>query len=286
MKPKVDVIRCPREMQKRVDELRLLGKRIAVVPTMGFLHEGHLSLLKEARSLCDYLILTIFVNPTQFGPTEDLERYPRDEDGDLEKAAACGVDIAFCPNGEKIYGPNYQTLVKVDRLSLPLCGASRPEHFGGVTTIVTKLFNITKPHIAVFGQKDFQQLAILRQMNSDLDFGIEIVGMPIVREADGLAMSSRNAYLDQDERMWALGIHRGLFAANDALQAGETTVDALVAIARSTIPENERIKIDYLEIRDAKSLDSIERVSAPSVIAAAVFVGKTRLIDNVLLTPP
>src|SRR5512138_1975972 len=211
-------------MRARVEDLRRDGRRIAVVPTMGALHEGHLALLRDARARCDVLILTIFVNPTQFGPNEDLSRYPRDEAGDLAKARTCGIDLAFCPEPAAMYAPGAQTFIEVRELQQPLCGASRPGHFAGVATVVAKLFHITQPHLAVFGEKDYQQLAIIRRMVRDLDFGIEVAGVPIVREADGLALSSRNAYLSADERRAALSLSKGLAAAEAKLQAGERDV--------------------------------------------------------------
>src|SRR5512140_2355746 len=214
-------------MRARVEDLRRDGRRIAVVPTMGALHEGHLSLLRAARARADIVILTIFVNPTQFGPKEDLSKYPRDEAGDLAKARSCGIDLAFCPDASAMYPAGAQTFVEVRELAQPLCGASRPGHFAGVATIVTKLFHITQPHLAIFGEKDYQQLAIIRRMVRDLDFGIEIVSVPIVREADGLALSSRNAYLSAEQRRVALALSRGLAAAEARVRAGERDARAL-----------------------------------------------------------
>ncbi|MDQ3367848.1 MAG: pantoate--beta-alanine ligase, partial [Myxococcota bacterium] len=203
-------------MRARVEDLRRDGRRIAVVPTMGALHEGHLALVRAARAKADVVILTIFVNPTQFGPTEDLSKYPRDEAGDLAKARACGVDLAFCPDAAAMYAAGSQTFVEVRELAKPLCGASRPGHFAGVATVVTKLFNATLPHVAVFGEKDYQQLAIIRRMVRDLDFAIDVASIPIVREPDGLALSSRNAYLSAEERGAALSLSAGLAAASAA----------------------------------------------------------------------
>src|SRR5881392_3894615 len=207
-------------MRARAEDLRRDGLRIAVVPTMGALHEGHLTLLRAARAKADVVILTIFVNPTQFGPKEDLSKYPRDEAGDLAKARPW-IDLAFCPDAAAMYPAGAQTFVEVRELQKPLCGASRPGHFAGVTTVVTKLFHATQPHVAVFGEKDYQQLAILRRMTRDLDFGIEIASVPIVREPDGHALSSRNAYLSLEQRKAALVLSRGLAAAEAAYQAGE-----------------------------------------------------------------
>lgn len=280
-----EIIRSPREMRERAEGLRRDGLRVAVVPTMGYLHDGHLSLLRAARAAADIVILTIFVNPTQFGPNEDLSRYPRDEAGDLQKALPTGVDLAFCPSVEDMYPPGSQTFVTVRELELPLCGRSRPGHFAGVATVVSKLFNITRPHVAFFGQKDFQQLALIRRMVRDLDFAIEIVGLPIVREPDGLAMSSRNVYLSADERVQALSLHRGLDAASAAFAAGQRDVAALLAAARAPIEAVPLARIDYVELRDAESLGELTLVGRPAVLAMAVFFGKTRLLDNRVLDP-
>jgi pantoate--beta-alanine ligase len=252
---------------------------------MGALHEGHLQLLRVARERCDILILTIFVNPTQFGPKEDLAKYPRDEAGDIAKALTCGIDLAFCPEVSAMYPPGAQTFVEVRELAKPMCGASRPGHFAGVATVVAKLFNITKPDLAVFGEKDFQQLAIIRRMVRDLDFGIEILGVPIVREHDGLALSSRNAYLSADERRAALSLSKGLAAAEAAFKAGERDVAALLAAARAPIEAEKLMRIDYLELRDADELSEIDQVTRRAVLAVAAFAGTTRLIDNRVLAP-
>ena len=270
-------------MRARAEDLRRDGRRIAVVPTMGALHDGHLALLRAARGLADVVILTIFVNPTQFGPAEDLGRYPRDEPGDLAKARSAGVDLAFCPEASAMYPPGSQTFVEVRELQKPLCGASRPGHFAGVATVVTKLFHITQPHIAVFGEKDYQQLAIIRRMVRDLDFGLEIASVPIVREADGVAMSSRNAYLSADQRISARSLSAGLAAAADAHARGERSAAALVAAARAPIEAAPGTRIDYVELRDADELTPITTVERPAVLAVAVFVGTTRLIDNRVL---
>lgn len=279
-----EIIRDPAAMRAKVEDLRRDGLKIAVVPTMGYLHEGHLSLLRAARRSADIVILTIFVNPTQFGPNEDLSRYPRDEAGDLAKAKTCGLDIAFCPEASAMYPAGAQTFVEVRELSVPMCGEKRPGHFTGVATIVAKLFNLTRPHVAYFGEKDFQQLAVIRQMTRDLDFGIEIVGMPIVREPDGLAMSSRNVYLSPDDRVASLALSQGLAAAADALAGGERNVARLLAVATAPIAAQPRCRIDYIELRDATSLQLIDQVNQPAVLAMAVFVGAapkvTRLIDN------
>ena len=280
-----EIFREPAAMRARAEDLRRDGRRIAVVPTMGALHEGHLALVRHARARADVVILTIFVNPTQFGPNEDLSRYPRDEAGDLAKARPAGIDLAFCPPAEAMYPPGAQTFVEVRELQQPLCGASRPGHFAGVATIVSKLFHITQPHLAVFGQKDYQQLAIIRRMVRDLDFGIEIEGVPIVREPDGLALSSRNAYLSKEQRVAALALSRGLAAAEATVKAGERSAAAIVAAARAPIEAEALARIDYVELRDARTLKAVARVQAPVVMALAVFFGSTRLIDNAVIGP-
>lgn len=284
-RPPFEIVRDPRAMRARTEDLRRDGRRIAVVPTMGALHEGHLQLLRTARARADIVILTIFVNPTQFGPNEDLARYPRDEAGDLAKARTCGIDLAFCPDASAMYPAGAQTFVEVRELQKPLCGASRPGHFAGVATIVSKLFHLTNPHLAVFGEKDYQQLAIIRRMVRDLDFGIEIVGVPIVREADGLALSSRNAYLSADQRKTALSLSKGLAAAEAAVAAGERDAAQIVSAARALIEAEPGARIDYVELRDADELSSVTTLSRPAVLAMAVFVGTTRLIDNRVLRP-
>ncbi len=280
-----EIIRDPAAMQARCDDLRRDGLRIAVVPTMGALHEGHLTLLRVARVRADVVILTIFVNPTQFGPNEDLAKYPRDEAGDLAAARTAGLDLAFCPDAAAMYPAGAETVVTVPQIAAPLCGESRPGHFAGVATVVTKLLNITRPHLACFGEKDFQQLAVIRRLAIDLNLGVEIVGVPIVREADGLAMSSRNRYLSPDERRQALALSTGLAAAERAFRAGERDTSTLLAAARAPIADAPAARIDYVEVRDAASLVDVARVDRPAVLAMAVFVGKTRLIDNRVLTP-
>lgn len=278
-----EIIRAPARMRERAEGWRRDGLRVAVVPTMGYLHDGHLSLLRAARAAADVVVLTIFVNPTQFGPNEDLSRYPRDEDGDLQKALPTGVDVAFCPAAPDMYPPGSQTFVTVRELELPLCGKSRPGHFTGVATVVTKLFQLTRPHVAFFGEKDFQQLALIRRLVRDLDFDIQVVGLPIVREADGLAMSSRNVYLSAEERAQALALHRGLDAAAAAFREGQRDVAGLLAAARAPIEASPLARIDYVELRDAESLGDLTEVQQPAVLAMAVFFGKTRLLDNRVL---
>jgi pantoate--beta-alanine ligase len=277
-----EIFRTPAAMRARAEDLRRDGRRIAVVPTMGALHEGHLTLLRAARAKADVVILTIFVNPTQFGPNEDLAKYPRDEAGDLAKARPW-IDLAFCPEASSMYPPGAQTFVEVRELQRPLCGASRPGHFAGVATVVAKLFHATLPHLAVFGEKDYQQLAIIRRMTRDLDFAIEIASCPIVREADGLALSSRNAYLTAEQRIAALSLSRGLAAAEAVVKAGERSAAKILQAARAPIEAEALARIDYVELRDADELTPVETLAGPAVLAMAVFVGTTRLIDNRVL---
>jgi pantoate--beta-alanine ligase len=273
-------------MQARSSEWRRAGKRIAFVPTMGYLHQGHVSLLEAARTRGDVLVLSIFVNPTQFGPREDLSRYPRDLDGDLARARAAGVDVAFVPEPGSMYPPGYQTFVEVRELAQPLCGASRPGHFAGVATVVVKLFHLVQPHVALFGEKDFQQLQLIKRMVRDLDLPVDVVGLPIVREPDGLALSSRNAYLSADERVRALALQRGLCAARTLFQGGERDPARLVGAARAVLDGTPGVRLDYLELRDAETLAQVEGpVTRGSVLAVAAFVGTTRLIDNLQLVP-
>jgi pantoate--beta-alanine ligase len=277
------VVRAPEEMRALAEDQRRDGRRVCVVPTMGFLHDGHLSLVRAGRMRSDLLVATIFVNPTQFGPAEDLNRYPRDEAGDLAKLRACGVNVAFCPSPASMYLPGYQTCVQVRELEQPLCGRSRPGHFSGVASVVAKLFHLTLPHLAVFGQKDFQQLVVIRRMVRDLDFGIEILGMPIVRESDGLAMSSRNAYLTPEERAQATCLSRALSAARSVFEAGQREAGALIAAARAVIEASPLAGIDYIELCDADDLREIIWVDRPAVLALAAYFGRTRLIDNTVL---
>ncbi len=281
----MEVISDPAAMQGRAEAARGWGDRIALVPTMGFLHAGHLALMREGRERASCLVASIFVNPTQFAPHEDLARYPRDLEGDLAKLRAVPVDIVFTPDRDAIYAPGAQTWVEVAELTRGLCGAHRPGHFRGVTTIVAKLFNLVRPHFAIFGEKDFQQLRAIQRMVRDLNFDLEIVPVPIVREADGLAMSSRNAYLSREERRDALALSRALFAARERYAAGLRDAEALRAIALKILAEHPRIELEYLEAVDADTLDS-PRAGRPLLLAIAAMVGKTRLIDNVVLGAP
>jgi len=279
----------PAEWQARCVAAREDGSRIVLVPTMGFLHEGHVSLMREARKRADsggrrgLVAVSIFVNPTQFGPSEDLSRYPRDLSGDLEKCGAAGVDRVLAPaSPAQVFPPSHETWIEVTGVSQGLCGERRPGHFRGVATVVAKLLNLTRPHVALFGEKDYQQLQVIRAMTRDLCMGVEIAGMPIVREPDGLALSSRNAYLSKDERERALALSRALFAARDAAGGGERDAPALrAAIERELARATDRI--DYVEIVHPDTLKPVERAEPGSVALVAAFVGKTRLIDNVKL---
>lgn len=277
------IIESVREMQQLALKSRGEGKRTALVPTMGYLHAGHASLMHEGRKRCDLLVTSIFVNPTQFGAGEDLDKYPRDLERDKAIASAEGVDIIFVPKAGEMYPHGYQTWVDVDTLTLPLCGASRPGHFRGVTTVVSKLFNIVQPDVALFGRKDYQQLAVIRQMAGDLNMPVEIVGMPIVREADGLAMSSRNAYLSVENRQKALCLSRAVAAARAAYQRGERSVHLLDRIAREQIESVDGACIDYLEFRHGATLALQQQADTMTLLALAVKIGTTRLIDNCIL---
>jgi pantoate--beta-alanine ligase len=273
------VITDPAAMSAWSAAARARGERIAFVPTMGALHAGHVSLLTEARKRGQRVVLSIFVNPTQFGPKEDLAKYPRDLAGDLAKAASAGTDVAFVPEPSGMYPSGFQTYVDVRDVSQGLCGERRPGHFVGVATVVCKLFNIVRPHMAIFGEKDFQQLAVIRQMVTDLNMDIEVVGHPTVREPDGLAMSSRNAYLSSADRQRATAISAGLSAARDQVEKGERRASVLLAKATSLIVQGVD-RIDYIELRDAQTLRPVDNVDGPAVMLVAAFVGNTRLIDN------
>ncbi|HIJ86497.1 MAG TPA: pantoate--beta-alanine ligase [Desulfuromonadales bacterium] len=259
------------------------GRRIAFVPTMGFLHEGHASLLREGRTRGDVLVLSIFVNPIQFGQNEDLDRYPRDMERDCHIAESCGVDIVFMPTAAEMYPSGFQTGVTVQELSLPLCGASRAGHFDGVATVVTKLFNIVRPDVALFGAKDYQQLAVIRRMTEDLNMPLEIIGMPIVREADGVAMSSRNAYLTPSERQSASCLIRAIRRARELFAAGERSVAVLLKATRAVIELEAAAIIDYIEFRDCVTLQEREVADDSTLLALAIKIGQTRLIDNSVL---
>lgn len=258
-------------------------KTVGLVPTMGFLHEGHVSLMRRASAECDFVVATIFVNPTQFAEGEDLDSYPRDAEGDAAKCEAAGVGILWTPDVRHVYQTDHTTEVHVSGLTAGLCGTSRPEHFSGVTTIVSKLFNIVGPDRAYFGEKDYQQLAVIRRMVRDLDFPIEIIGVPIVRDHDGLALSSRNTYLSASERDAALSLSRALAKARDAWKGGERRPVKLRRLIRDEIESTNLTRVDYVELVDPVDLEDLTQREEPvttALAALAVHVGNTRLIDN------
>ncbi len=280
----MELLRTPEEMRAWSDARRAAGARIGLVPTMGYLHRGHISLVRVAAGHgCDAIVASIFVNPTQFTPGEDYEKYPRDEARDLAMFKDAGVSTVYLPGVEDMYPDGYQTYVEVEGVSRGLCGDRRPGHFRGVATVVAKLFLAAKPHVAVFGEKDYQQLSVLRAMARDLDFGIEIVGAPIVREDDGLAMSSRNAYLKGEDRTAALCLSRGLFRAKALFDGGDRDAGVLVAAARREIEQEPRATLDYAEGRDPETLAPLAGRVEKITILVAAKVGPARLIDNVTL---
>ncbi len=279
----MEIIRSVDQMRRRSAELREAGSVVALVPTMGALHEGHLSLVRLAAELADAVVVSVFVNPTQFGPSEDFERYPRDLDEDARLAAEAGAEFVFAPDVSEVYPAGFETVVHVQKLTRKMCGAFRPGHFAGVTTVVAKLFNVVRPNVAVFGQKDGQQSAVIERMSADLDMGVEIVRGPTVREPDGLAMSSRNAYLSPEERMDALVLHEALEYAERLYRCGETDAALLTDGMRTLIESAKTANIQYVVAVDAKTLEEVTELRAGVMFALAVVVGKTRLIDNVVL---
>jgi pantoate--beta-alanine ligase len=292
----MQVIRSISELQARADAVRAAGGRLGLVPTMGALHRGHLSLIAVARERADLVCVSIFVNPTQFDDPGDLAAYPRTWESDREACRAAGVDVLFAPTAREMYPDAADTFVEVNELSKPLCGATRPGHFRGVTTIVAKLLLAAKPHVAVFGAKDFQQLALIRRMVRDLNIDVEIVGGPTVREPDGLALSSRNLRLDREGRAQAVVLSQALAAAERAVAAGECEAEAIRRLARAELGKAPRARIDYLELRDPDSLALVpDRLVGPTLLALAVFIEPpdrergsseaVRLIDNRVLRP-
>ena len=271
------------EVREIVAAVRERGQRVGLVPTMGYLHEGHLQLVDEARRRADLVVLSIFVNPLQFAPTEDLTRYPRDLAGDAAKAQARGVDLLFVPDGAEIYPGPPRIVVSPRALATRWEGAARPGHFEGVLTVVAKLFNIVQPHVAVFGQKDIQQATLVSAMVRDLDVPVEIVVSRTVRESDGLAMSSRNSYLDAASRQRALALSEALRAVQGAHKAGERSAVRLEAIARAHLAERGIAEVDYVAIADPRTLEPVASADAGTIVALAARVGSTRLIDNVIL---
>ena len=259
---------------------------VGLVPTMGFLHDGHLTLVKEAKQSCASVVVSIFVNPTQFGPSEDLDAYPRDLQRDLSLLEALDVDLVWIPTSEVMYPANYQTWVEVSDVTKPLEGSYRPGHFRGVTTVVSKLFNAVQPDVAVFGQKDAQQVAVISQMTRDLSYPIEIKVVPIVRESDGLALSSRNTYLNQDQRKAATVLYRSLRAAEKAYLSGERSAENIRQIMSETIADEPLASAQYVSCADLLTLTELETITNGALLSMAVYVGKTRLIDNWILGKP
>lgn len=278
---------CPtiREARNASRDLRRSGTTLGLVPTMGALHDGHLSLVRAAKAACGAVAVSIFVNPTQFGPTEDLAKYPRSFERDCELLDKEGVDLIFAPSAEEMYPKGEVSWVVVEGLSDKLDGRSRPGHFRGVTTIVSKLFHIVEPDMAFFGQKDAAQVAIIRRLVRDLNFPVAIRVCPIVREPDGLAMSSRNAYLNADERQRALVLRRSLLRVEEDFRKGERSAAALIHAAKQIFAEHPEVRLDYFEIIDPDTLDPVETISGLTLVAVAAFVGTTRLIDNIPLEP-
>ncbi len=270
-------------MQAAAREARASGRTIGLVPTMGALHEGHLSLVRAARRDTAFVVVTLFVNPTQFGPHEDLDRYPRDLDADRRKLEAERADVLWAPAVEEVYPPGFQTYVRVEELETRLDGASRPGHFRGVATVVAKLFHVTHPDRAYFGQKDAAQAAVVRRMVRDLSFPLEVVVCPIVREPDGLAMSSRNVYLGRDDRRAATVLYRSLRAAEERYRQGERRGEELRRVVAEAVAAEARARLDYAAVVDPETLLPVERVEGPTLVAVAAWVGGTRLIDNVVV---
>jgi len=281
----VDIIKTKAQMQEWSKKRQRESKTICFVPTMGYLHKGHISLMEKGKSLCDTLVVSIFVNPTQFGPNEDLASYPSDIENDLALAEKAGVTAVFLPTKDHIYPENFQTEINLKSLPNFLCGKFRPIHFSGVATVVTKLFNIVMPDIAVFGQKDYQQLQIIRQLTLDLDFDVKIVAGPIIREKDGLAMSSRNAYLSASQKKSALSLSKSLHLARELIAKGEknlVTIRNQIEAFICTFPETT---IEYVSFCDPETLEDTDSIENQILLALAVKVGKTRLIDNALIDP-
>jgi pantoate--beta-alanine ligase len=282
----MQVISDLEEMQNLALEWQARGDSIALVPTMGFFHQGHLSLMNYARTRGDHLVVSIFVNPTQFGPQEDLSRYPRNFTRDCDLAREVGVDLIFAPAADQMYPVGYQTFVTVTEVTKGLCGASRPGHFQGVATVVLKLFNLVRPQVAIFGEKDYQQLVTLQRLVIDLNLPVEVVGRPLVREADGLALSSRNVYLSPEERQRALKLSRAMFMAREMTEKGERSRQNILAALQPIFVGDSTITIEYLVLVDNQTLAEITHINNRARLAVAARVGSTRLIDNILLEVP
>jgi pantoate--beta-alanine ligase len=280
----MEIISDPAQMRQMAQDWRAQGQKIALVPTMGYFHEGHLSLMRYGRKAADKLVVSLFVNPAQFGPNEDLARYPRNLEGDAGMAREVGVDVLYTPPAEAMYPPGYQTYVTVEELSRGLCGASRPGHFRGVATVVLKLLNQVQPHLAIFGEKDYQQLQVIRRLAADLDVPVAINGRPIVREADGLAMSSRNTYLSPEERASALCLFRAIRAARELVLSGAKSRESIMEAVKGIIAATPHTDIDYVALVHPDTLQEVNTIENKARLALAVWVGKTRLIDNTLLS--
>ncbi len=279
------VVRTIADLRALLRPLREEGKRIGFVPTMGFLHEGHDALIRQSAARCDATVVSIFINPTQFGPREDLAGYPRDLERDQNLCLEAGATVLFLPEVGEIYPTGFQTHIEPGRLAEPLCGRFRPGHFRGVATVVAKLFSIVQPDLAFFGQKDFQQTVVVRRMARDLNLPVDVVVVPTVREADGLALSSRNTYLDEDARRRSLSLSQGLLAAKAAFDTGERQAEQLLALARAPLSSVDSVQ--YLELVDTQNLEPIQgAVDRTAALCVAAYLGSTRLIDNVILTPP
>ena len=274
------VVEKIKDVRATVKEWKAKGLKVGFVPTMGYLHEGHESLIKKASEENDRVVVSIFVNPIQFGPKEDLSTYPRDLDRDSKVCKSAGADIIFHPENEEMYFKDFSTFVDMNGLTDGLCGKSRPTHFRGVCTVVTKLFNIVAPDRAYFGEKDAQQLAVIKRMVRDLNIDIEIIGCPIVREKDGLAKSSRNTYLSVEERNAAIILNKSLTLAKEKIQAGERDSEIIIKLIEEVINSEKLARIDYIEVVDSLSMEKVERIEKSVLVAIAVFIGKTRLIDN------
>jgi len=281
----IEVISSVKDMQQHSDRIRALGRTIAFVATMGYLHEGHLSLIRKGRELGDDLVVSIFVNPAQFAPGEDFEAYPRDPERDLALIEKEKADAIFFPDTQELYPEGFQTYVELEKLPKHLCGISRPIFFTGVATVVAKLFSIVKPHLAVFGEKDYQQLTIIRRMVQDLNFDITIIGQPTIREPDGLAMSSRNTYLSPAQRPAALSLFNALNNADARVKGGINDAEKIIKEAFDLITSYPDTTIDYISICDPETLDDVNTIETPVLMALAVKVGTTRLIDNMILKP-
>jgi pantoate--beta-alanine ligase len=276
----MNIINSIAQMQSFSESMRRQGKKISFVPTMGYFHEGHLELMRQAGKMADCLVVSIYVNPTQFGPKEDLSKYPRDFERDSKMAQSVNVDVIFYPSNSEMYPENYQTYVSVEEVTRNLCGLTRPGHFRGVTTVCCKLFNIVKPHVSMFGKKDFQQFIAIRRMVADLNIDMEIIGIPTIRDADGLAMSSRNVYLRENERPSALSLVKSLKSAQKLYDAGERKSSLIINEATKLIKSAPYTDIDYIRICDTNTLDDVDGITGETVMALAVRIGATRLIDN------